>query len=78
MVSFKFGVGNFLKDCQKVGIDGLIIPDLPLEEFDLHYKSEFEKYGIYNILLACPETEENRWASAVPHAPAPSIVIFFN
>ncbi|MDE5421839.1 tryptophan synthase subunit alpha [Ancylomarina sp. DW003] len=55
-----YGLENFLKDCQTVGIDGLIVPDLPLEEFELHYKSEFEKYGIYNILLACPETEENR------------------
>ena len=57
---YQYGVDNFLKDCQKVGIDGLIVPDLPLEEFELHYKSEFEKYGVYNILLACPETEESR------------------
>ena len=55
-----YGVEKFLKDCQNVGIDGLIIPDLPLEEFELHYKSEFGKYGIYNVLLACPETDENR------------------
>ncbi len=55
-----YGVERFLQDCQKVGIDGLIVPDLPLEEFELHYKSEFAEYGIYNILLACPETEENR------------------
>ena len=57
---YRYGVENFLKDCQKVGIDGLIVPDLPLEEFELHYKSEFAEYGIYNILLACPETEETR------------------
>jgi len=55
-----YGVDQFLKDCQKVGIDGLIVPDLPLEEFETHYKSDFEGYGIYNVLLACPETDDNR------------------
>jgi len=57
---YRYGVTNFLVDCQKIGIDGLIVPDLPLEEFELHYKTKFEEYGIYNVLLACPETEENR------------------
>lgn len=57
---YNYGVENFLKDCEKVGIDGLIVPDLPLEEFELHYKTKFEAYGIYNVLLACPETEEIR------------------
>lgn len=57
---YRYGVDQFLKDCKSVGIDGLIVPDLPLEEFEAHYKSDFEKYGIYNVLLACPETEENR------------------
>ena len=57
---YRYGVDQFLKDCQRVGIDGLIVPDLPLEEFEAHYKSDFEKYGVYNVLLACPETEESR------------------
>jgi len=57
---FRYGVGLFLKDCQRVGIDGLIIPDLPLEEFEAHYKTDFRNYGIYNVLLACPQTEEER------------------
>ncbi|RXQ93929.1 tryptophan synthase subunit alpha [Ancylomarina salipaludis] len=58
---YRYGVDLFLQDCQKVGIDGLIIPDLPLEEFEEHYKSDFHKYGIYNVLLACPETDEARF-----------------
>ena len=57
---YRYGVDQFLKDCKSVGIDGLIVPDLPLEEFEAYYKSDFEKYGIYNVLLACPETDENR------------------
>ena len=57
---YHYGVELFLQDCQSVGIDGLIVPDLPLEEFEAHYKSKFEQYGIYNVLLACPETDDNR------------------
>ena len=57
---YRYDVEQFLKDCQKVGIDGLIVPDLPLEEFELNYKADFEKYGVYNVLLACPETKEDR------------------
>ena len=57
---YHYGVDQFLKACQKVGIDGLIVPDLPLEEFETHYKFDFETYGIYNVLLACPETDDNR------------------
>lgn len=57
---YRYGVEKFLIDCQKVGIDGLIVPDLPLEEFELHYKTDFEKYSVHNVLLACPETEEER------------------
>ena len=29
---FKYGIEKFIRDCSKSGIDGLIIPDLPLEE----------------------------------------------
>jgi len=57
---FHYGIESFLQDCQRVGIDGLIIPDLPLEEFEEHYKADFNKFGIYNVLLACPETDETR------------------
>lgn len=57
---FCYGVERFLKDCQAVGIDGVIIPDLPLEEFESTYKDDFQKYGVHNVLLACPETSEDR------------------
>ncbi|MCZ4696115.1 tryptophan synthase subunit alpha [Ancylomarina euxinus] len=62
---YRYGVDQFLKDCKKIGIDGLIIPDLPLEEFEAHYKSDFEEYGIYNVLLACPETDEVRFQKLI-------------
>ncbi len=57
---FRFGFDNFLKKCKEVGVDGLIIPDLPFELYNEKYKSEFEKYGISNIFLITPQTPEER------------------
>lgn len=57
---YKYGFENFLKKCHETGIDGLIIPDLPLEIYENDYKHLFEKYGISNIFLVSPETEESR------------------
>ncbi len=56
----QFGVENFCKKCAEVGIDGLIIPDLPLNEYQNEYKDTFDKYGIHNILLITPQTSEKR------------------
>ncbi|WP_421919583.1 tryptophan synthase subunit alpha [Marinifilum sp.] len=60
---FKFGVDAFLEHCQKVGIDGLILPDLPLEEYEEDYKAKFEAAGIHNILLVTPQTTDKRLAT---------------
>jgi len=56
----QFGVDNFLKKCQETGIDGLIIPDLPLEIYISEYKERFESYGIAMIFLITPQTSEER------------------
>lgn len=56
----QFGVENFCKKCQEVGIDGLIVPDLPLEIYLLEYQSIFEKYDLANIFLITPQTSEKR------------------
>jgi len=56
----QFGVENFCKKCTELGIDGLIIPDLPLEIFENEYKAIFEKYGLKNIFLITPQTGLNR------------------
>lgn len=56
----QFGVDNFLKKCQETGIDGLIIPDLPLEIYISEYKERFESYGIAIIFLITPQTSEER------------------
>lgn len=56
----QYGMDNFLKSCKDKGIDGVILPDLPLYEYEKDYKEMFEAYGIYNILLVTPQTSEER------------------
>ncbi|PWG06583.1 tryptophan synthase subunit alpha [Polaribacter aquimarinus] len=56
----KYGEDKF---CQKVidcGIDTVIIPDLPMVEFENHYQQLFDKYGITNVFLITPHTSEDR------------------
>ena len=56
----QFGIENFLKKCQETAIDGLIIPDLPLEIYLSEYKQLFESYEIAMIFLITPQTSEER------------------
>lgn len=56
----QFGVENFCQKCQEVGIDGLIIPDLPLEEYLSEYQAIFEKYNLKNVFLITPQTSNER------------------
>lgn len=54
---FKYGIQKFLKESKDVGIDGLIIPDLPLEERK-DILEEADKYGVYLIPLVAPTSKE--------------------
>lgn len=56
----QYGVEDFCKKCQEIGIDGLIIPDLPVDVYNDNYKSIFESYGLINIFLITPQTSEER------------------
>ena len=56
----QFGVENFLKKCQETGIDGLIVPDLPLEIYLAEYKQLFESYNIAMVFLITPQTSAER------------------
>ncbi len=57
---FKFGMEKFLSKCKEVGIDGLILPELPLEVYENEFASLFEKYGLLNVFLITPQTPETR------------------
>jgi tryptophan synthase alpha chain len=56
----QYGVEKFLHRAAENGFDGLIIPDLPIREYELHYKQLFEKYNLKNIFLITPNTTEER------------------
>jgi tryptophan synthase alpha chain len=56
----QFGVEKFCQKCQEVGVDGLIIPDLPLEIYESEYKELFERYDLMNIFLITPQTSNER------------------
>lgn len=56
----QYGVEQFCQKCQEIGIDGLIIPDLPVEVYEENYKPLFEKYHLTNIFLITPQTSEKR------------------
>ncbi len=56
----QYSMEAFCKKCQEIGIDGLILPDLPVDVYDEHYKSIFEKYGLINVFLITPQTSDER------------------
>jgi len=56
----QYGVEAFCAKCQEIGIDGLIIPDLPVAEYHEQYQEIFEKYGLINVFLITPQTSEER------------------
>jgi len=56
----QFGMKNFCDKCAETGIDGLIIPDLPLQEFEKHYIGYFRSANLHNIFLISPNTSKER------------------
>ena len=56
----QYGFENFCKSCVEVGIDGVIIPDLPFKDYMEEYKPIADKYEIRIIMLITPETSEER------------------
>nr|WP_315255897.1 tryptophan synthase subunit alpha [uncultured Flavobacterium sp.] len=56
----QYGVENFCRKCAEIGIDGLIIPDLPVDVYAEQYKATFDKYGLINVFLITPQTSDER------------------
>lgn len=56
----QYGFERFCQKCRQVGIDGLILPDLPMYEYQTHYKDLLAAHGLYNIFLISPQTGEAR------------------
>lgn len=56
----QYGVDEFCAKCAEIGIDGLIIPDLPIEVYTENYESIFDKFNLLNVFLITPQTSESR------------------
>lgn len=56
----QMGEVAFLEACARVGVDGVLIPDLPLEYFEKNLKKDYERLGIAPIFLVTPETSQAR------------------
>lgn len=56
----QYGIDAFLMKCQEVGVDGLILPDLPMYEYEQYYKERFEQHNIAMIFLVTPQTSTER------------------
>ena len=56
----QYGFEKFCIECKRVGVDGMIIPDLPMSDYLNEYKPVAEKYGLEFIFLITPETSDER------------------
>lgn len=56
----QFGFENFCREAKKCGIDGVIIPDLPFEQYIKYYKSIADAHELHMIMLITPETSDER------------------
>ena len=56
----QFGIEDFCRKCKETGIDGLILPDLPLDVFKEEFQEIFAKYNLHNIMLITPQTSDER------------------
>ncbi|MGB4400317.1 MAG: tryptophan synthase subunit alpha [Daejeonella sp.] len=56
----QYGVENFCNKAAEVGVDGVIVPDLPMYEYENLYKNCFLENKLSNIFLVTPQTSEER------------------
>ncbi len=56
----QYGVERFCKKAAEVGVDGIIVPDLPIYEYEMLYADIFKSKGLSNIFMVTPQTSEER------------------
>ncbi|MCR9014043.1 tryptophan synthase subunit alpha [Aquiflexum gelatinilyticum] len=56
----QYGMEAFCKKCQEIGVDGLILPDLPMQQYLDEFKEIFDRYDLRNTFLISPQTSEKR------------------
>ena len=55
-----YGIEKFCKKARYIDIDGVILPDLPVREYTLHYNNHFRENNLHMIFLISPQTSEER------------------
>lgn len=56
----QYGMERFCQQCEEIGIDGIILPDMPMPVYLDEYKQHFENHGLINIFLITPQSSEER------------------
>jgi tryptophan synthase alpha chain len=56
----QYGIEKFVKEAAAIGVDGLILPDMPMDVYQHEYKELFDKAGLTNTFLISPTTSEDR------------------
>lgn len=56
----QYGVERFCEKCSEIGVDGVIIPDLPMYEYKELYRDIFQKNKVSNVFIVTPQTAEER------------------
>jgi tryptophan synthase alpha chain len=56
----QFGVENFCREAAAVGVDGIILPDLPLDDYVAEYQEIFQRYNMRPVFLITPQTTPER------------------
>ena len=56
----QFGIEKFCEAAEAVGVDGIILPDLPMYEFETQYQQYFKNHNLKFIFLVTPETSAER------------------
>jgi len=56
----QYGIEKFCEDAEAVGVDALILPDLPYQEYKDLYQQKFEQHNLSNVFLVTPQTSDER------------------
>src|SRR3569623_2274265 len=56
----QYGIERFCKEAATVGVDGIIVPDLPMYEYETLYAKHFQDNNLSNIFLVTPQTSPER------------------
>lgn len=56
----QYGVEKFARDASAAGVDGVILPDMPMDEYTENYKALFDSLDLSNTFLISPTTSEDR------------------